>query len=137
MNTKARLILASIAIVVVATTGCTQKVRMTIRNHGTTARKVQLTAPDGTRPLGIVNPSSMLTHTFKIKKDELPAQCQLSAGAGAFCDFDVNDETPERLFFHISSKGQFVGPMTENDVYVEKEDRGKVDVTTKRRMIVE
>ena len=137
MNAKARLILVSLAAMVLVTTGCSKKIRMTIRNNSTTARKIQLTAPDGTRPIGVVNPSSMLTHTFKIKNDDLPAQCQLSGGLGASLDFPVDDETPEKLFFHITNKGQFVGPMGEKDVHVETEDRGKVKITTERRMIVE
>jgi len=116
--------------------GCTKKVRVTIVNHTDVSRPVQLTVPDGTMPLGRVGPNSSLTSTLTVKKDDLPAPCNLSAGGGASQSFAVTEDSPAAWWFHITGAGTMAGPYREDDEHVETEDRGTITVPAGRRMLV-
>ncbi len=116
--------------------GCTKKVQITIRNHSDVSRSVQLTVPDGTMPLGSVGPKSSLTSTLKVKTDDLPAPCNLSAGGGASQSFTVTDDSPSAWWFHITGEGRMAGPYGKNDVHTETEDRGTIEATTDTRMLL-
>jgi hypothetical protein len=117
--------------------GCTKKIKVTIRNHTTSDKTVQLTVPDGTRTIGVVGKNSGMTHTLAVKKDDLPAQCHYAAGAGASVSFEVSDDSPDIWFFHITNDGKLAGPYGKNDVHTETENRGKVELRTGTQMIVE
>jgi len=116
--------------------GCTKKVRITVRNHTDVSRSVQLTVPDGTMSLGSVGPNSSLTSTLKVKKDDLPAPCNLSASGGASQSFTVTEDSPSAWWFNITGAGKMTGPYRENDVHTETEDRGTIVVPAGRRMLV-
>ena len=117
--------------------GCTKKVHISVRNHTDVSRPIQLTAPDGTMAIGSVAPKSVLTSTLAIKKDYLPAPCNISAGGGASQSFTVTEDSPSAWWFHITGEGRMAGPYGENDVHTETEDRGTIKATTGRRMLVE
>lgn len=114
--------------------GCTKTVDITVMNHTDVSRQIQLTVPEGTMTLGAVGANSMISSTLKVKKDDLPAQCNLDAGTGASQSFIVTDDSPSAWWFHISAAGRLVGPLGKNDVYTETEDRGKIEVRSEPRM---
>ena len=114
--------------------GCTKTVGITVMNHTDVSRQLQLTVPDGTMTLGAVGANSMISSTMKLKKDDLPAQCNLDAGSGASQSFIVTDDSPSAWWFHISAAGRLVGPLGKNDVYTETEDRGTIEMRSRPRM---
>lgn len=116
--------------------GCTKKVQVTVMNHTDISRPVQLTVPDGTMALGSVGPNSSLTSTLKVKTDDLPAPCNLSAGGSASQSFTVTEDSPSAWWFHITSEGRMAGPYGKNDVHTETEDRGTIEATTRERMLL-
>jgi len=130
------LIAVALLCSVVLVGGCTKKVQVTVMNHTDVSRPVQLTVPDGTMVLGSVGPNSSLTSTLKVKTDDLPAPCNLSAGGGASQSFTVTEDSPSAWWFHITAEGRMAGPYGENDVHTETEDRGTIEATTGRQMLV-
>ena len=116
--------------------GCSKKVQITVRNHTDVSRPVQLTVPDGTMALGSVGPNSSLTSTLKVKTDDLPAPCNISAGGGASQSFTVTEDSPSAWWFHITGAGRMAGPYGKDDVHTETEDRGTIVVPAGRRMLV-
>ncbi|HUS92443.1 MAG TPA: hypothetical protein VM695_11370 [Phycisphaerae bacterium] len=133
MRTRTLLVLASLAGGALAG-GCTQKVDITILNHTDVSRTVQLSVPDETVTLGAVGPNGRLSSTLAVKKSDLPASCRLSAGAGAQQSFTVTEDSPSKWWFHVTASGQLAGPYGKDDVHVETEDRGTIDVPVGRRM---
>ena len=114
--------------------GCTKTVKITIMNHTDVSRPVQLTVPDGTMTLGAVGPNSRMSSSLKVKKDDLPASCNLSAGSGASQSFTVTDESPSAWWFHVTADGKLVGPLGKNDVHTETEDRGTIELRSRPKM---
>jgi hypothetical protein len=117
--------------------GCNKKVQLSIANHSSTARTIQVTVPDETMTLGQVGADGgRLTSTVTVKNSDLPAQLQLSAGAGATNSFMVTEDTPDKLWFHVTRDGKLAGPYDKKDVHVETEETGKVNVSVDQQMIV-
>ena len=133
MKLKATLF---VSLALIAITGCSKEVTISVRNHSSIAKNIKLTTPSGTQQIGAVSPGSYITHTTKIKNKLLPASCSCSAGPGATVPFPVTKETDRKIFFHISSKGKMSGPYGENDVYVETEKGSNIRKTIKRTMQV-
>ena len=116
--------------------GCTKTVQITVRNHTDVSRPIQLTAPDGTMAIGSVAPKSVLTSTLAIKKDYLPAPCNISAGGSASQSFTVTDDSPSAWWFHITPEGRMTGPYGEHDEVEITEDRGTIKATSDPRMLL-
>jgi len=126
-----------LAVLPLVVGGCTRKVELTIANHSDAARTIQVTTPDETMTLGQVSPGGgKLTHKISVKNSDLPAQCQISAGSGASTSFMVTEDSPAKLWFHISGTGALAGPYGQKDVHVETEERGTVEGRTQPEMIV-
>jgi len=130
------LIAIALLCAVVLVGGCTKKVQITVMNHTDVSRPVQLTVPDGTMALGSVGPNSAMTSTLKVKTDDLPAPCNLSAGGSASQSFTVTEDSPSAWWFHITAEGRMAGPYGKNDVHTETEDRGTIEATTRERMLL-
>ena len=116
--------------------GCTKTVDITIMNHTDVSRQLQLTVPDGTTTLGAIGPNSTFRSLLKVKKDDLPAQCNLDAGSGASQAFIVTDDSPSAWWFHITAEGKMVGPLGKNDIHTETENRGKIEVRSEPKMLL-
>ena len=116
--------------------GCTKKVQITVMNHTDVSRPIQLTAPDGTIAIGSVGPKSSLTSTLVVKKDYLPAPCNISAGGGASQSFTVLEDSPSAWWFHITAEGRMAGPYGRDDVHTETDDRGTIVVPAGRRILI-
>ena len=117
--------------------GCTKKMRVTISNHSAEARRITVTCPDGTLPVGAVSAGGRFTHTLAVKAEDLPAQCTYSAGMGVSQSFTVSEDTKDKLWFRITKDGQLMGPYTKDDVHVETEDRGTVKLTIPAGTVIE
>jgi len=137
MNIDGRVAAALVLACVVTMVGCTKKMTVTISNHSVHPRSISVTAPDGTMPVGAVSPNGRLTHTLAVKTEDLPAQCTYSAGAGASQSFTVSEDTKSKLWFRITKEGRLMGPYTADDVHVETEDRGTIQVTLPAGTVVE
>jgi len=133
-----KIAVVSMLVCVALMVGCSKQVTLTIRNHSATARNIQITVPEGTRPIGSVSPGGFIIHTVKIKNDHLPAVCNCSAGAGASQSFTVDDQTRKELWFHITKNGVLAGPYDKDAVHTETSDP-TVDIKLRSdpRMIVE
>jgi len=116
--------------------GCTKTVNITVMNHSEVSRQLQLTVPDGTMTLGAVGPNSTFSSSLKVKKDDLPAPCNLSAGSGASQSFTVTEESPSAWWFHVTADGKLVGPLGKNDVHTETEDRGTIEMRSRPKMLL-
>ena len=116
--------------------GCTKTVNITVMNHTDVSRQLQLTVPDGTMTLGAVGPNSTMSSSLKVKKDHLPASCNLDAGSGASQSFVVTDESPSAWWFHVTADGKLVGPLGKNDVHTETEDRGTIEMRSRPKMLL-
>jgi len=114
--------------------GCTKTVKITIMNHTDVSRPVQLTVPDGTMTLGAVGPNSRMSSSLKVKRDDLPASCNLSAGSGASQSFTVTDESPSAWWFDVNPDGTLTGPFGENDERSVTEDRGTIELRSRPKM---
>jgi len=99
-----------------------KQVTLTIYNHSSTPRNIQITTPDGTRPIGSVSANGRIIHTVKLHAVDLPAVCNCSVGAGVSQSFTIDDETQESLWFHITKKGTLAGPYDKDSVRREKGD---------------
>ena len=128
------LIAIALLTAAVCVGGCTKTVGITVMNHTDVSRQIQLTVPDGTMTLGAVGPNSMMSSSLKVKKDDLPASCNLSAGSGASQSFTVTDESPSAWWFHVTADGKLVGPLGKNDVHTETEDRGTIELRSRPKM---
>jgi len=132
---KNRAVLSLIALAVgTAVGGCTKKIDITILNHTDASRTIQLTGPYETETLGAVGAHGRLSSTLAIKTSDLPASCNLSAGAGAQQSFRVTEDSPSAWWFHVTNTGRLAGPYGKHDVHVETEDGGTIEVPVKRRM---
>jgi hypothetical protein len=128
---------ATLVAMAMLTGGCTKKVQLSVANHSDSVRTVQVTLPEETMTLGQVGANGgRLTSTVTVKTSDLPAQLQLSAGAGATNSFMVTEDTPDKLWFHITRDGKLAGPYDKKDVHVETEETGKVGVSVDQQMIV-
>jgi hypothetical protein len=116
--------------------GCTKTVKLTVMNHTDISRQVQLTVPDGTTTLGSVGPNSALSSSMKIKTDDLPASCNLSAGTGASQSFTVTDDSPSAWWFHVTKDGKLVGPYGKNDIHTETESGGTIEMRSAPKTLV-
>jgi hypothetical protein len=117
--------------------GCTKKLQLSIVNHTDTARTIQVSLPEETMAMGQVGPDGgRLTIKVAVKTSDLPAQLQLSAGAGASTSFMVTEDSPDKLWFHVTRQGKLAGPYEKKDVHVETEETENVDIKAGERMIV-
>lgn len=132
----AKLLLVGLALCTVAAGGCTKEIKVTIGNHSDSARTIQLSTPDDTMTVGAVSAGGRLSTTLKVKESDLPAQCRISAGAGAQQSFMVDKESPAKWWFHITKDGQVVGPYGKDDVHTETEKTVDVSVPVERRTIL-
>ena len=135
MKTSHLIAIALLAAAVCAG-GCTKTVNITVMNHTDVSRQLQLTTPDGTMTLGAVGPNSTFSSKLQVKKDDLPASCNLSAGSGASQSFMVTEDSPKAWWFHVTADGKLVGPLGKNDVHTETEDRGTIELRSRPRTIL-
>jgi len=136
MNTLGRLAGVSVLVCAAMAVGCTKKVNVTIYNHTTSSLGISLTVPDGTLTVGSVGAGSRLTHTLAVKTSDLPAQCTYSAGPGSSLSFTVDEDTKSKLWFHITRSGRLTGPYGKDDVHVETEKRGKINVKVRTEPVI-
>jgi hypothetical protein len=87
--------------------GCSKKVKLTFVNVTPEELTVSLSVDGGWKhTLGTVPPSGgKLWHRLKIKKDELPAQCQYRAGVHSG-SFTVTEDTPDELWIDLRPGGR-------------------------------
>ena len=136
MKTTGKIVVISMLVCVAMVAGCSKEIKVTIMNHSDQTRTLQLTVPDGTQTIGAVSPDGSLTYKMKIKNDDLPAQCNLSAGAGSSLSFTVTDDSPGKWWFHISNSGRITGPLGEKDVHTETEETVDIEIKVDSEMIV-
>ncbi|NBB95781.1 MAG: hypothetical protein GVY16_08575 [Planctomycetes bacterium] len=117
-----------LAVCLVFVAGCDKKIALTIRNHSDMPRQVQMSDPYETMTVGTIGPEGVMRTTLRVKKDDLPAQCSLTAAGGVTETFRVNDDSPDKWWFHIGENGDIAGPYGKNDVHVESDQT--IDVTT-------
>lgn len=131
------LIAVSLLCAAICAGGCTKTVSLTIMNHTETARNLQLTVPDGTMPVGTVGPNggTMMTK-MKVNNSDLPAMCNLSAGAGASQSFTVTEDSPSAWWFHVTPEGKLVGPLGKHSEYIKDVDGGTIEMRSTPRTIV-
>ncbi len=138
MTTRAKTAALTVLLTAMAVTaGCSKEVTSTIINHTDNSLPVRLTLPQGTQSIGTVGADSSLKHKFKISGDDLPARCSYSAGAGLSTPFTVTEDSPDKVWFHISKTGQFVGPMTKDDTYVHDEQTGEIRIKSSGGTVIE
>ena len=116
--------------------GCTKTVNITVMNHTDVSRQLQLTVPDGTMTLGAIGPNSTMSSTLKVKKDDLPASCNLSAGSGASQSFTVTDESPSAWWFDINPDGTLTGPFGKNDPRTVTTPQGTIEMRSRPKMLL-
>jgi len=138
MRMTGKIAVVSMLVCVALMVGCSKQVTLTIYNHSSTPRNIEVTVPDGTRPIGSVSAGGRIVHTVKIRNEVLPAVCNLSAGTGASQSFTVDDETQTYLWFHITKNGAMTGPYDQDSVHTETGDPSvDVRLRSEPRMIVE
>ena len=138
MRMTGKITVISMLVCVALMVGCSREVTLTIYNHSSAPRNIQVTVPDATRPIGSVSAGGRIKHTVKIKNDDLPAVCNCSAGAGASQSFTVDDETPKDLWFHITKNGAMTGPYDKDSIHTETGDPDvDIRIRSEPRMIVE
>jgi hypothetical protein len=130
MRMTGKIAVVSMLVCVALMVGCSKQVTLTVFNHSATARNIQVTIPEGTRPVGSVSAGGMIIHTVEIKNKDLPAVCNCTAGAGASQSFTIDDETRSKLWFHITKDGALAGPYDKDSVHTET---GDPDVDIKLR----
>jgi len=124
-------------VLVAAVSGCSKKVRLTIANHSDMTRNLQLTDAEETHTIGAVSADGSLTYTLKIKNEDLPAQCSLSAGPGSSQSFMVTEDSPDKWWFHITADGKVAGPYGKKDVHTETELRTDMEIQADTETVVE
>ena len=119
MKSTKVLLVALVACAAVAA-GCEKKVLVTVMNHSDLARTVKLSTPDDTITMGSVGAEGgRQSMTLVVKTNEMPAQCRIAAGTGSDLGFPVTDDTPDKLWFHITKDGKLAGPYRKDDVHAE------------------
>jgi hypothetical protein len=132
----AKLTLICLAACALGLAGCDKKIKLTIRNHTDVARQVQITNTEETMTVGRLAAGSVMRTTLKVKKSDLPAQCGIAADGTPTQAFLVDDDTPGKLWFHITKEGTISGPYGENDEYVETEKTMDITAPVDQRTIV-
>ena len=105
-------------------------------NHSDVARQVQLTTPEGTSTIGAVGAEGSLRTKLVVKNSDLPAQCQLSVGAGAAQSFSVTEDSPAKWWFHVTKDGRLTGPYGKDDTHTETDKTIDVTVPAGRTTIL-
>ncbi len=138
MNATGKLLGLVVLVTLIATGGCTKKVDLTVYNHSPSAIGLKVTTPDaGTMSIGTVNgDGGRLSHPVRVKNEDFPAQVTLSAGMGNSQSFTVTEDTRNELWFHVTESGRLAGPYEKDDVHVETEDAGEMEVTIERGTVV-
>ncbi|MGC9455868.1 MAG: hypothetical protein ACP5HU_13565 [Phycisphaerae bacterium] len=135
--------LVAVLVLVAVAVGCEKKVTLTTMNHTGQSLNVRYTTPaDGTKAAGTVGPNGSLTHAVRVKTDDLPAQCSyrvdnLGGGVLSQTSFQISEDTPGQLWFHVTSDGRLAGPYTKDDVHVESHEGSDVQIDMGGQMIVE
>jgi len=133
---RSNVILVVLLAGAVLMVGCVKKVKVTIMNHSSQPQTVQLTVPDGTMTVGTVSAGGSLSHTLKVKTEDLPAQCNYSI-TGSSLSFTVDEDSPGRWWFHITKDGRITGPYGKKDTHVETEHKRTIKLTVPGGMVVE
>ena len=133
---RSNVILAVLLAGTVLMVGCVKKVKVTIMNHSSQPQTVRLTVPDGTMTVGTVSAGGSLSHTLKVKTEDLPAQCNYSI-TGSSLSFTVDEDSPGRWWFHITKDGRITGPYGKKDTHVETEHKSTIKVTVPGGTVVE
>ena len=117
--------------------GCQKKVQITFFNHTNSVLPVKVTTPEhGTVPVGsIAGNGSQIRYTVRIKTDLLPAQCACAMGL-ASKTFTITEDTPDRLWFHLTRKG-LAGPVDEGTTLIDAEKIIDVKTTIRTDTVVE
>ncbi|MCE5278083.1 MAG: hypothetical protein ABFD92_10010 [Planctomycetaceae bacterium] len=132
---SAKILLVALVACVAVAAGCEKKVLVTVMNHSDLARSVKLSTPDETIPMGTVGAEGgRQSMTLAVKTSDLPAQCRIAAETGSDLNFPVTDDTPSKLWFHITKGGKLVGPYRKNDVHAETEKTIDVSEPVRRTM---
>ena len=126
-----------VAAMVAGVSGCSKKIQLTIANHSDSSRSLQLTGPEETRSIGAVSAGGSLSYILKIKNEDLPAQCDLAAGAGVHQGFMVTEDSPDKWWFHITAEGQITGPLGKDDVHTESHLEVDVEGSVSTETIVD
>ena len=138
MKMTCRILVVALLVAVGFSAGCSKQITFTVYNHGDTARNIQITVPQGTMSVGSASPDGgRIVRTLKIKNEDLPAQCNLSAGFGASQSFTVDELTKDKLWFHISKDGAITGPLDKDSTHIENADPDVIRLKSPPRMIVE
>ncbi|MCE5326689.1 MAG: hypothetical protein LLG01_09760 [Planctomycetaceae bacterium] len=129
-----RLLLVALVACAAVAAGCEKKVLVTVMNHSDLARTVRLSTPDETMTMGTVGAEGRQSMTLAVKTSDMPAQCRIAAGTGSDLSFPVTDDTPSKLWFHITKDGKLAGPYGKNDVHTESEKNVDVSEPVRRTM---
>ncbi len=132
----AKILFVVLAACTVLAGGCAKKVQISVANHSEMTRTIQLSTPDETATVGAVSAGGRLTTTLTVKNSDMPAQCRLSAGAGAQQSFTVTEDSPSKWWFHITKDGSLAGPYGKDDVHSESEQTIDVTVPAGRTTIL-
>jgi hypothetical protein len=133
---KLAKMLLGVLVCAVLVGGCTKKVNITIANHSDVTRTVQLSTPDETMTVGAVSAGGRLATVLTVNTGDLPAQCRLSAGAGADQSFMVTEDSPSKWWFHITKDGKLAGPYGKADVHAETEKTTDIQVPVRRTTVL-
>jgi len=138
MKTTGKLLVVGVLLCTALMVGC-KKVNLMVYNHSDSARDIKVTTPDeGTLPVGSVSAGGgRLSYTMKIKNEDMPARCSVSAGVGNTQAFTVNEDTKDKLWFHVTRNGELTGPFTKDDTFVDTEDMGEIELEVREEMIVD
>ncbi|HHH76415.1 MAG TPA: hypothetical protein ENL03_05265 [Phycisphaerae bacterium] len=138
MKMTCRILVVALLAVAGFSAGCSKQITVTVYNHGASARDIKITVPQGTMNVGSASPDGgRIVRTLKIKNENLPAQCNLSAGFGASQSFTVDELTRDKLWFHISKDGAITGPLDKDSTHVETSDPDVIRLKSPQRMIVD
>ena len=138
MRMTVRVVGLAALVCAVMLAGCTKKVRVTVYNHSESPMRVRVTVPDGTVQLGAVSANGgRVSHVVKVKHEDFPAPCSASAGPGNMQRFEIDDDTPKKLWFHITTKGRLVGPYEKRDEHVEETIDTEIKVKSRARTVVD
>jgi len=137
MKTTGKFLVVGTLLCIALTAGC-KKVNLMVYNHSDSAREIRVTTPEeGTLPVGSVSAGGgRLSYTIKIKNEDMPARCGVSAGVGNTQVFTVNEDTKDKLWFHVTRNGELTGPFTKDDTFVDSEDGMEIEMKVQEELIV-
>ena len=111
MCTMSKLGMVVLVLSVVVLAGCEKTFKITITNASTQGRQLEMKDPNGFHPLGVLQPGRSRQYTLKLPQDELPADCELKAGAMAK-SFTLDKKDKDEQYIYLEENG-IVGPIDE------------------------